>query len=162
MKKQKLVVLAKVELVIPGEPRPKRTGQAGLYKKGTKTFPTIKKHPLNEKAEEAIQTAFFSHWASLPENDILRKLLAECPWEGPFAYQHEYWFKMTKEEERKYKNLDVIYHTRKPDSDNLNKMSNDALEGFIFKNDSQGQALKTPKYAWRGEEKSILRFLLLK
>lgn len=161
MKKQILRVKAKIVLEIPGDPRPKRTGSAGLYKKGNRTFPTIKKNPLNEKAEENIQAAFFEYFSELDDESKVKQILSEEPWDGLFAYKHTYYFEMTKEEKRKYKDYEKIYHTKKPDSDNLHKMTNDALEGFIFKNDCAGIDKGGPKYSWHKPGLTIARFWLL-
>lgn len=152
-KKQVLVCKKEIKLLIPGQPRPKLTGQAGLAFKGKKPFPIIKKNPANEEAEKNIQRAFFL-W--LVDDSELNE-----PWEGPFAYKHTYYFEMTKEEKKKFKNFERIIHTKKPDTDNLHKMSNDALEGFIFKNDSAGIDKGGEKFSWHSPGLSVLRFYLL-
>lgn len=149
-----------VQIKVPGQPRPKRTGKAGYFKRGSKIIPTIKKHEKNEEAEKKIQEAFFATFAALPEE--VQILITGAPWKGPFCYAHQYFFKMTGVEKGAYKGHDIIRKQSKPDVENLNKMANDALEGYVMLNDCAAPIGYGEKWAMRnGEEYSLLTYGLL-
>lgn len=150
---------------VAGEPRTKRTGKLGLGSRGApcklcrrrQSFPTIQKHDKNEAAETLIRETFFSWFAESDIQDLVQE-----PWKGPFAYAHQYFFKMAAAEKKKYKGHDIALKLGKPDIDNLHKMTNDSLEGFVFANDSLGVPAYGEKFCVRdGVEFTRIRFLLL-
>ena len=67
----------------------------------------------------------------------------ETPIEGPVYIEVYFWFIPPESWSQKKKNRALglvspkIYHTSKPDKDNLEKFINDCLDGTILKNDAQ-------------------------
>lgn len=156
-------IMGLVRFVVLGEPRPKRTGVAGLIYRGRKRIPTVNKNPKNEQAEKYIIDAYQRAYVSTLEPHV-RQLLEEGPWSGAFFYAHQYFFAMTKAEaeDPRYLGLNVIRKESKPDVENLNKMANDAVQGFLLKDDCKAPTGYGEKWARRdGKEYSILSYLLV-
>lgn len=163
-KKQTFDVVAEIKVTVPGTPTPKRTGvvSAFLVKiKGKLTAKgTLKAHPATVAGEEAVKDAFI-HWFATADQET-KEALDDEPWRFVFLYKHKFFFEMTKSEKKKYKDYAKIIHTKKPDTDNLIKLPNDALEGFIYHNDSQGVDMGCKKYLVHSNPRTELHFILLK
>jgi len=80
---------------------------------------------------------------------IAKALAPVIPWEEPIEITIEFYFPWRKDTSQKIKEEwianGVNFKSTKPDLDNLEKMICDALEGIIFKNDSQIVRKKSEK-----------------
>lgn len=78
---------------------------------------------------------------------------SELPLEGPLRMDIVFVLPRPKNKVWKKKPMPRYPHSGKPDRDNLMKSTQDALEGILFRNDSQICAGEVEKYVASGDEK---------
>ena len=115
-----------IDCVPAGQPRAKATtigGNARMYtpdkigKKGAR-----KPHPV-VAFKAAIQAAVRREWTEVSVR--------------PFSVNCEYWFPRPASKTFKTRENPVLWHTAKPDIDNIDKAVKDCLTGIVWKDDSQ-------------------------
>lgn len=124
-----------INLVIHGEPvaQPRQRQTMG----GRNYTPA--KHPVNAmKAQIRIQ-AGENHAGELID--------------GPVSIQADFYFPRSKGQIWKRKPMPRLWHTKKPDGDNLIKAVKDALSGVIYTDDSRVCDARYRKHICSGDEK---------
>jgi Holliday junction resolvase RusA-like endonuclease len=162
MKKQILSVRAKIFLTVKGIPQPKlreRLDVTWVYDRKTKKSkprPIAVANEANQPIENNIQNAWYEYFANNADN--LEGLLEFHAWKGPFAIRNRYFFPLPNWAVGVY---DRVYLPDKPDGDNLDKMLNDALQDFVFKDDKTMVDWKGTKFGCVTRPRTETRILLL-
>ena len=74
--------------------------------------------------------------------------------EGPLWLMLNFWMPRTKGQTWKRKPMERMWHTVRPDADNLTKAVKDALTGILWEDDSQVCSLHVSKMVCGGEDPS--------
>lgn len=131
-----------MQIVIPGEPVAKGRPRFRVAGKFVQTYT-----PAKTKKEEA------------RVKSIIKEQFKEAPLNIPIAINMIFSFAIPKsytKKQRKEIELNFNRHFRKPDCDNIGKLYLDAMNGIVYKDDSQIYSLKLSKFYTEKEEGSVL------
>jgi Holliday junction resolvase RusA-like endonuclease len=138
----------KVEFIVQGNPVPQPRQRLGLKYIGGKLRPanyTPKDDPVNTWKNMIRLVARQAH-----DGDILT---------GPIQCELTCVFPRPKFMQRKTIATPRVFHAKKPDIDNLQKSVFDALNGYLWKDDSQISQVTASKFIASGDELPHLRFV---